>query len=296
MRVGRVLGCSVAVSPWTVAALAGYGILGQLAPALLAFVLLVTHELAHLVVARGFGLEVEEIELWPFGGIARVRGLEAAEPAVVALVAAAGPLNHFLLLGVGELLAALGMLHPTYGPWFLEANLILGTVNLLPGLPLDGGRILQAYLRASRGERDAVRLALIAGYVTAGGMVAGAAVAAVYGLLLPDLAALAVVVAAGARREASRAAAWALRPLWRRRQELARTGRLPLRAVAARADLPLKDVIGELRPRTYLLVWVLDERLRTLGVLDEGRLQRALLEGRFGASLGDLLDQPPPGR
>jgi len=109
VRVGRILGCTVKVSPWLLVALAGWAAWGNLPAALIAYGLLLTHELAHLVVARGFGLHIEEVELWPFGGVARVPGLAAAEPAVVAVVALAGPLHHFLLAGLGELLQALGL-------------------------------------------------------------------------------------------------------------------------------------------------------------------------------------------
>lgn len=295
MRVGRVLGCTVVLSPWLAVALAAYAAAGELGPALVAYALVAGHELAHLVVARGFGLQVDEVELWPFGGIARVPGLEAAEPALVALVALAGPLHHLLMLGVGELLNAAGLLHPVYGPWFLRANLTLGVINLLPALPLDGGRVLHAYLRAVRGEPAATRLALAAGYATAAGLAVVAVAAAAYGLWLPELAVLAATVLAGARREASRAPALALRPLWRRRQELARARVLPVTAVAAPADLPLRELLPHLPARRYLLVWVLDERLRPLGTLDEGLLHRALLQGRLADTVGQVLRDPPAG-
>lgn len=293
MRVGTILGCAVVVSPWLLVALAAYAALGQLGPALVAYALLAGHELAHLVVARGFGLRVEEVELWPFGGIARVPGLDAAEPALVALVAVAGPLHHLLMLGAGELLRALGLLHPVYGAWFLRANLVLGLVNLLPALPLDGGRVLHAWLRAALGEREAARLAVRAGYLTAAGLLAAAVAALGFGLFLPDVLVLAGAVALGARREAVRDPGAALRPLWRRRRELARARVLPVQALAAPADLPLKVLVEHLPSRRYLLVWVLDERLRPLGLLDEGLLQRALLAGRYADTVGQVLQDPP---
>jgi Zn-dependent protease len=104
------------------------------------------HELSHSVVARAFGLPVRRILLYPLGGFSEIER-EPPTPGREFLVSAAGPLISLALAGGGFGLSRL--VHPTGVPSVLlnqlvVANLLVGLFNLLPGLPLDGGRMLRA--------------------------------------------------------------------------------------------------------------------------------------------------------
>jgi Zn-dependent protease len=104
------------------------------------------HELSHSVVARAFGLPVRRILLYPLGGFSEIER-EPPTPGREFLVSAAGPLISLVLAGAGYVLGRL--VHPDGVPSVLlsqlvVANLLVGVFNLLPGLPLDGGRMLRA--------------------------------------------------------------------------------------------------------------------------------------------------------
>jgi Zn-dependent protease len=103
------------------------------------------HELSHCVVARAFDLPVRRVLLYPLGGFSEIEK-EAPTPAREFLVAAAGPAISLVLAAVGYGLGTLvppgtGHVLVTQLMW---ANLLVGLFNLLPGLPLDGGRMLRA--------------------------------------------------------------------------------------------------------------------------------------------------------
>jgi Zn-dependent protease len=103
------------------------------------------HELSHCVVARAFDLPVRRVLLYPLGGFSEIEK-EAPTPAREFLVAAAGPAISLALAAVGYGLGTLvppgtGHVLVTQLMW---ANLLVGLFNLLPGLPLDGGRMLRA--------------------------------------------------------------------------------------------------------------------------------------------------------
>ena len=115
-----------------------------------AFVLLLygsvlLHELSHSLTARGYGLAVRRIVLYPLAGISEIG--ERQTPGREFVVAAAGPAMSLVLAGLGYILS-LFVTHGTVaGTVILElwwANLIVGLFNLLPGLPLDGGVMLRA--------------------------------------------------------------------------------------------------------------------------------------------------------
>ncbi|MBI3603134.1 MAG: site-2 protease family protein [Nitrospirae bacterium] len=134
--------------------------------ALLLFGSVLLHELGHSLVARRYRIPIGQITLFVFGGIAQMHR-EPPGPRAEFLIAIAGPIVSFvlggLLLGmatmahVGQGLVALGIL-------LGSVNLQLGLFNLIPGFPLDGGRVLRAGLWAWSGDFNrATRQAALAG-------------------------------------------------------------------------------------------------------------------------------------
>ncbi|WP_157963588.1 site-2 protease family protein [Actinocorallia populi] len=119
--------------------------------ALVFFACLLVHELAHSLVALRRGVRVHSITLWMLGGVSELED-EAPTPQADLAIAAAGPLASFalgVLFGAGTVAAwtldapAL-LVQPL--TWLALMNVLLGAFNLLPGAPLDGGRVLRAIL------------------------------------------------------------------------------------------------------------------------------------------------------
>src|SRR6478735_3886543 len=109
----------------------------------LAFASIVLHELGHALVARRLGVRVSGIELGFFGGAAKMVELPRTANHELA-IAAAGPAVSLMLGGVGF---GLGVaLHSPLLTWLGWTNIILAGFNLIPALPMDGGRILRALL------------------------------------------------------------------------------------------------------------------------------------------------------
>ena len=143
------------------------------------FACVVAHELGHSLVARRNGIETVEIELLPIGGISKL-ARDPEDPGVELRVAIAGPIVS-VALGVVFALAAVAarveMWPPTlYGGGFVArlawVNLLLAAFNLLPALPLDGGRVLRAMLEQHTDRERATRLAARVARVVAIAMIA----------------------------------------------------------------------------------------------------------------------------
>lgn len=132
------------------------------------------HELSHALMARAEGIEIDEIVLHPFGGLARMRSAPE-NPRAEFRIAVAGPAASFLfaiLAFGGAKIADSGGYISTAVVFFLIAagNLLLAVFNLFPGYPLDGGRVLRAILWRRSGDIvEATRLSGICG-VLIGGM------------------------------------------------------------------------------------------------------------------------------
>jgi Zn-dependent protease len=131
--------------------------------ALLFFLSVLAHELAHSLVARAQGMPVRNITLFMFGGVSNIQK-EPASPINEFLVAIVGPLTSFilggafLLLGTGgialsnvtvtnmtDLLSQLGPANTIF-LWLGSVNILVGLFNLIPGFPLDGGRVVRSIL------------------------------------------------------------------------------------------------------------------------------------------------------
>jgi len=149
---------------------ANYWIVSLIA-ALLLFVSVLLHELAHSLVARRRGLPVKNITLFIFGGVSNIEQ-EPKDPGIEFQVAVVGPLTS-ILIGVVCLLLQLP-LRGTNSPleeilyYLAVTNILLGVFNLIPAFPLDGGRVLRSIIwRISGSMRQATRVASITGQVIA---------------------------------------------------------------------------------------------------------------------------------
>lgn len=119
---------------------------GVMAP--LFFVTLLAHEVAHAVTARHFRVTVHRITLWILGGLTELEG-EPPTPRADALIAASGPLTSLGFGVIGVVAAWLARGEPLVAAalgWLAGINVLLAAFNLLPGAPLDGGRLLRALL------------------------------------------------------------------------------------------------------------------------------------------------------
>jgi Zn-dependent protease/CBS domain-containing protein len=173
-RIGEVSGIPVFVSGWWLV-LAGWvviwygGILAGSLPnlpsavaylvaavfAVLLFGSVFLHELGHAVTARKLGLGVRSMTLWLLGGSTEMEG-EAPSPGKEFAIAVAGPAVN-LVLGVVAVIAVLllpsGTVTEELALQLAFSNLIVGVFNLLPGLPMDGGRLLRAGVWKLTGDR-----------------------------------------------------------------------------------------------------------------------------------------------
>ncbi|GAA4534670.1 site-2 protease family protein [Amycolatopsis samaneae] len=152
--VGRLLPEATTLTSWLLAA--GFAVLLGLS--------VLAHELGHTVVALRLGIPVRRVRLFLLGGLAEV-ARTPRRPGQEGLVAAAGPIVSLLLGGFCALLLFAAPAGPI---WLLVAecavaNLAVGLFNLLPGLPLDGGRLVRAGVWAATGTRAKGTRAAVAG-------------------------------------------------------------------------------------------------------------------------------------
>ncbi len=173
--------------------------------ALLFFISVLAHELAHSLVARSQGIPVRSITLFLFGGVSNIQR-EPASPMADFLIAIVGPITSLVIGAVLTLLVNVGVgpidsmtasngvlagLTPlqALALWLGSINLLLGLFNLVPGFPLDGGRVLRAILWAiTHSLRRATQWASAVGQIIAWLFIL-AGIAMIFGAVIPVLGA-----------------------------------------------------------------------------------------------------------
>ncbi|MBQ4090530.1 MAG: hypothetical protein IJC56_11745 [Clostridia bacterium] len=119
------------------------------------------HELAHIAAAKACGMEIEYIDITCFGGAAKLRNIYAANRLKLIIVALSGPTANLIMAAAGAALAWWGIIGFYAGSLLVQINIILMLFNLMPALPLDGGRVLYAIASIWIHRRTAIRVGVI---------------------------------------------------------------------------------------------------------------------------------------
>ena len=238
---------------------------------ILLYVSVLIHELSHCVVARGYGLPVRRILLYPLGGFSEIER-EPQTPGREFLVSAAGPALSLVLAAAGYGLMRVvppGTIAGTLVSQLRWANLVVGIFNLLPGLPLDGGRMLRAVIWKLTGRPATSTIAAAwAGRVIA---VALFAIPFVTGRVngsaggLETVVWLAVIAAfmwtgAGQAIKATR---------FRERLPTLQARRLARKAVSVAANTPVAEAIRRAEENQARAVVVVDHEDKPIAIVNE---------------------------
>ena len=252
--------------------------LGQGVEATALMIGLAAHETGHLLAARALSVRVESLRLMPFGGAIDIGNPYALTPARLMGVAAAGPAANLSLLILAAALSHWRWLDPLSALRAAQINGLLLLFNLLPALPLDGGRILCAMLSRRLGRTRAVMPGIAMGAATGGALLLWGVWSGIDGgrlnlsLILCGIFILASLPEE--RRALTQAPAQAmlaaLRPL---------NGPKPVNLWAIPADCPLPTA---LRTASFgsMSLYAVFERDKLRHLLDENALLNAAIAGK----------------
>ena len=314
IRVARVAGIPIGIHPlwlvvvalitWSlgaayypevidgIAPLAAYAL--GLASALLLFASILLHELGHALVARRYGIRIEEIDLWLLGGVAVMRD-GARRPEEELRFALAGPaVTVVIAIVCGALALLLSLTSLTAARVLLEyqavVNIAIVAFNLLPAFPLDGGRVARAVLWQRKGDKvAATTVAAAVGRVFAIGFIALAAVALAAGIPTGFWFALIgffLLLASRAELQQAR-----IQEIFagRRAEQL-----ISHPAVVLPGDLTVEEAIRDyFVPLGYTAFPVADPAGRPLGLLSLATVHRVPAAERSRVSVADLADRNP---
>jgi Zn-dependent protease len=254
------------------------------------------HELSHCVVARAFGLAVRRILLYPLGGFSEIEQ-EPQTPAREFAVSVVGPLTSLALAGLGwalDVAFSPGGIPRVLIDQLILANLVVGVFNLLPGLPLDGGRILRAGVWKLTGRPGTATIAAAwAGRVLAVALVAVPFLVFGSRLSLTNTFVLWLVVIAAFMWISSGQAIRAAKVRGRLPGLQAR--RLARRAIAIPGNIPLAEAIRRADEAQARALVVVDHDSTPIAIVNENAVMATPPQRRPWIEVGSLARALEPG-
>lgn len=287
MRVGKIREIAVKIH-WCFLLIAGVFIAAGLQEKVCAvFFSVILHEAAHVIMARHFGYQVKEVELLPFGGVARIERLWESERKNVFAVAAAGPIVSLLIAGGAFLLVTAGIEEMRL---MMNVNLVLGAFNLLPAFPLDGGQIFRVFFRCFVSYRDATRYIVVMSIMVCMAMM---------GKLFYDFiffqelnlsyGLMSGFICASARKEVKASDFHSVKVMAYKKADLQRKGYMETAYYVVEKRMKVKAVMALFNSEKYCILVILDEKYKICASYTEIEAWEAIAEKGMEVSFSDLL-------
>jgi stage IV sporulation protein FB len=259
---------------------------GWLQQSLILFASVLLHELGHVFTAKKMKIQVYEVELLPYGGVAIMEELSKFGGTAEAVVSAAGPVTSLAIAGVCYLCRDFsGLVELGY-----RYNLIICIFNLLPIIPLDGGKLTRNLLIFFMGYRQATRILVMAGraaafilvgcniyMLTAGGRSAALIIAAVF-------------IYIGTVKEEKFSSYYYLFTGNSTKSMLIAKGRIRKRFIKAREDTRIRLVVNRFSPVTLCYVQVVDAAGTIKRIISEDEVMKGFFEYGYDGRIKQIIN------
>jgi len=260
--------------------------IGWLQQSLILFAGVMLHEMGHVSAARSMGIDVYEVELLPYGGVARMEELSKYGGFAEALISAAGPAVSLALAMVCYLLKGYSELFE----FAYAFNLIIGLFNLAPVIPLDGGRIARNAMIFFMGYRQATRILAYAGKAAAFALAGLNIRLFASGSRSAAFLIAAIFIYIGTVKEEKASSYYYLFTVNSSKKRLTKLGRIRRRLIKVKKDTPIKQVIDRLSPVTLCQAEVVDSAGHTKRILDEEEIMDGFLKYGYYGRIGQIIN------
>ncbi|AFK87116.1 peptidase M50 [Thermoanaerobacterium aotearoense SCUT27] len=246
------------------------------------------HEVSHYLVAKKLNINMIQIEIFPFGGAAVFDSEIFIRPDLEIIIALAGPLSNAVFIMI---LIIVSQIIGTQLDYLIRINVLMCAFNLLPGVPLDGGRALKSVLSNFIGLTRANNIAVKISYAISLLLVYGSILTFVNGNKNYVLITMAVFLIISARNERRLSQYFNLRDLIYKKEELFKRGIMNVRTVAVLENQKLIKIINCFLPLKYHIIVVLDKNLKEKKRLTETELFDFAIENGLYLPIGEILSK-----
>lgn len=245
------------------------------------------HEIFHSIAARKYGIKINEVEIFPFGGIAKFENIRTITPKEEIIICAIGPLSNLIII-ILFLSLRVFYFDSYLIDYIIKVNKVIFIINVLPIFPLDGGKIVRAILSLFIGYKaSTIRLVYITyflcTFIILYDILNGITVNITY------LGAIAVFSIVAAKKEREMAAFAFIRSITEKTNELSRKKKMKVHILVCIKTINIKETIECFLPNKYHIFIIIDSNGETIGTITEGQLIEGIYRYGFDVTLEELL-------
>ena len=248
---------------------------------------LVLHETAHGIMASALGVSFRSIELMPFGCAAKMESFAAVSSGKEVAVAAAGPLMNAVAAAAMFALAKSGF-SGDFSSAFERSNVMLGAINMLPALPLDGGRIAFTLMSFALPRDMSTNIGGATGVATGTAMIAAGIYFAVTSALNPTLFMMGGFLIYGAVRQLKSGTFSLMKSDTVKRTKIADGGVLYVKNIAVGGGRTVGETLSVFDSRKYNIVYVVDDENGKLRTFGESELLRCAVDSSSALKMSEI--------
>ncbi len=288
MRI-KSLGIDVVISPLMLPMLAAIFFMRQLDTYMVVFVCALIHELAHITAASKYKIEVEAIEVLPVGLVARTAKIKGIPLMREIIIYISGPLINIVLASVAALLKyGFNFLNNELIEKLILINILLALVNLLPIIPLDGGKILHAVLSSKIGYIKVSNICIVLSKAVCVIILVPSIVILGYTGNFSILI-LCIFILIYATRYDGILKVETLADIIYKKEVLIKKKIIKIEVVAAHLSVELIELVKRFNLNKLYFVMVLDDHLKTVGIVNEVEIIDYIIRNNSSAYLYDLI-------
>lgn len=286
---------NISLSPFLIAVAVLFFVNSMIIQFALMMLATATHELAHSLVGKGFGYDTVSIELTPLGGAARLNGFGniRTRPEAEAAIAMAGPMISMVLFALSYIASSnlsflFSLNQLDYLDFFATTNLLLATFNLLPALPLDGGRILRALLIEKKGSAASEKIICCVSRIVAIIMMISGILGIYFKIININLVMIGIFIfiySMGVKPQKSRG--WA-EEIMHRRVEFDSNKKIDSQVITMLEDVKIGEALYSIGDK-HALVTIVSKEHEVLGNITESKLVESAVELGLNAKIGEII-------
>ncbi|SNX55154.1 M50 family metallopeptidase [Thermoanaerobacterium sp. RBIITD] len=246
------------------------------------------HEFSHFIMAKRLNVNVLQIEIFPFGGAAILDSSLFIRPDLEILIALAGPLSNLVFVLLLIIIAESTGISFDH---LISINIIMCIFNLLPGVPLDGGRALKSILSRFIGTIKANNTAVYISYILSLALMYYGIFTLIYGYKNYELIILAIFLFIAAKKERKLSVFFHLRDVAYKKADFYKRGCMSVRQIAVLENQKISKIINCFLPLKYHIIVVLDKNLREKYRLTETELFDYAVSNGINLCVGDVLNK-----
>ena len=291
MRLFKIFGIQIKISYLYFFILIFSMFFNYLSELLILIIVILLHELAHCYACIHYNITISEIKIFIFGGAAKFQGYIEENPKQEIVIASAGPALNFALFIVILLIVNKFNIRISYSvQLFLTANITIGLFNLMPILPLDGGRIARGIIGYYSGIKKATYTIVRLGYCICTLLfIIGIYIALVYNIEYIFISFLSIYIFFSNKNEKGKIDIIFAKNLILGKKSLFSKGIIDAKHIIAMEFVNTKDIFDEFTLEQYCIITVTDETGKIIGNLSESEIIDAIVKYGYDIVLKELL-------